>query len=174
MSENAFIQHLKEVGVIVAIAILLPLTIHYGSTLLSPYPTGRGSSDENIWIHGKNYSRAEIIEMIAKKNGRSTKELKQFQTALQQANIYHEQLNQYKKTLFYTCLILGILSILLGLILTIHAIDVGLIFGGTFSLIDGYSTYWDSLPNTLQFLSLMIALFLVIMTAYIKMVRVRC
>jgi len=163
---RTLIDNLKALAIIIAIAILTPMTINYGATLMAPRPT----SPSSIFL-GKYYSEQKTKGKIDTKDYKSAKELHQLKTNLASYKRYNKQLSLYRNTLFYTCLIAGLILIILGLLMNISIIDTGLIFGGSFSVINGYATYWDYLTSPLKFASLIIALLLVIGVAYFRLAR---
>ncbi|OGT26882.1 MAG: hypothetical protein A3I77_05860 [Gammaproteobacteria bacterium RIFCSPLOWO2_02_FULL_42_14] len=169
MTGRTFIDALKEFSVVIALIILLPMTVHYGATLIHPYPQGSSA----VVLQGKYLSEELLQEKITDKQYASPAALKNLQSKLQTVKAFKQDVKQYYRALFYTCLIFGILFILTGLLISVRLIDTGFIIGGAFMIIDGYLNYWSRLENWMQFLSLLVAVVLVVVTAYFKLVRRR-
>lgn len=133
------------------VAILLPLLITYGVNLLHPPPE---------WddYHTFDFSISEDLskEDRAKRASIAKEEQKKFNAA-------HVD---YEKTLFFVALPIGILLVLVGAITKVTTIGNGLVFGGVFTLILGYYSYWNQLSDLLKFSSLLVALAILIFTAY--------
>lgn len=134
------LDSVKQLVIILALAVLIPMTIDYGSTLLDPYPSYPAR------VAGMAPSAVSL-------------------------DLYHQLVEKYESTLFYTCLICGAACIAAGIFFKWPVIDSGLILGGLISLINGYTTYWEHLPKLLQFLSLLGALLLIIVSSYNKFVK---
>jgi hypothetical protein len=168
--KNTFLDIIKQIAIVFAITILIPFTVHYGATLIAPYPSG---DYYGTLIDGVYLSKSQLQDKIDTKSYKSPQQLESIKANLAKINKYNSQLYDYQSTLFYTCLAFGLLFIIIGLVFTIPIIDVGLVLGGSIALIDGYVSYWSELPKVLQFVSLIVALFLVIFITYFKLVRKR-
>ena len=126
----------------------------------------------NISVSGSYYSTSNGIQnAINLKKYKNKKELRELQDGLVKLKRYEHKVYIYRSTLFYVCLISGIILIIFSLLCNIPLIDVGLILGAVFSFIDGYSSFWSELPNIIRFASLVAALILVIFFAYFKLVK---
>lgn len=73
--------------------------------------------------------------------------------------------------LFYVAVPLGIFAILFGAFSPIQAIGTGLMFGGIFTLTEGYFCYWSELQDWMRFLSLLIAFVVLIYIGYRKLAK---
>jgi len=60
------------------------------------------------------------------------------------------------------------LAILIGGFMAISAVGTGLIFGGIFSVINGYWSYWQFIPDWERFVSLLLAAAVLLLIAYRK------
>ena len=63
----------------------------------------------------------------------------------------------------------GIAAIVVGSFLSVQAIGAGLIFGGIFTITDGYCWYWTELEDWMRFLSLLIAFVVLVVIGYKKL-----
>jgi hypothetical protein len=53
---------------------------------------------------------------------------------------------------------IGLLAILVGILLGVHAVGAGLLYGGVASLVLGCYSYWDQMEDGLRFGSLLVVL----------------
>ncbi len=137
------------------IAIILPLMFHYGVSTFSPSPK---YSDYRIDNYHQDYEAAfgeKKIELAAKK--------KKMDLQFKSAN------KKFQQHLFFVAVPLGILSIIIGVFISSNAIGAGLIFGGIFSVSNGYINYWSELPDSLRFASLVVAFLILIIVGYKKL-----
>ncbi len=67
---------------------------------------------------------------------------------------------------FVVAAVVGIASILFGIFSSIDYLAAGAILGGTFCLIFGYSYHWANIPDVLKFLSILLAIGIIIGTGY--------
>tara|TARA_Y100000031_G_scaffold85512_1_gene94174 strand:- start:166 stop:579 length:414 start_codon:yes stop_codon:yes gene_type:complete len=116
----------KKIALGFGIAIIFPLMIHYGVCTFSPKPQWE---DYNT----SSYHQATMGEKTTWKEAN-----KRFQTHL-----------------FYVAVPFGLTAIIVGTFLPIQAIGTGLMFGGIFSICNGYINYWNELPDSLRFISLL-------------------
>ena len=63
---------------------------------------------------------------------------------------------------------LGLITIVIGAFLPIPAIGTGLMFGGIFSVCDGYYNYWSELSSLWKFFSLLAAFIVLLVVGYKK------
>lgn len=125
-----------------AIAFLLPLTVYVGTRLiLNPvYPTLKHAAKDDAAAREENKIKKENYE----------KE--------------HEKFRQYY---FYSSAFVGLLSLFLAVfIIPIPFLSMGFILGGTFCLLSAYMYYWNDLNNLVKFVSLLAALFVLIIASF--------
>ena len=72
---------------------------------------------------------------------------------------------------FFVAVPSGIIAIIVGAFLSIQAIGTGLMFGGIFSVCDGYFNYWYELADPLKFASMLVTLVVLIFIGYKKLER---
>jgi hypothetical protein len=61
---------------------------------------------------------------------------------------------------------LSLVALVVGAFLRLPAMGTGLMFGGIFSICDGYFNYWSELAPVLKFVSLLIAFILLLFLGY--------
>ncbi len=79
--------------------------------------------------------------------------------------------NVFERHLFAVAVPCGLLAIVVGALFLTPAIGAGLMFGGLFSVCDGYFNYWSELSATLKFLSLLAAFIVLLVVGYRKIER---
>ncbi len=137
------------------IAIIFPMMLYYGVSSFSPPPEWKDYQVEN---YDERHDRAGIEEQ------------KELETeSLAQADRFREHARHFQKHLFFVTVPMGIFAILAGTFITLQAVGTGLIFGGILSVTTGYMGYWTELPEHLRFVSLVIALIVLIGVGYNKL-----
>jgi hypothetical protein len=142
----------KNFAVGLAIAIMLPFAVHYGVITFSP-------AAKYYCVSKKDFVKLQV-------GTEDSKALTPEQTVLK-ATLeaeYDEGHKRFSKHLFFVAVPAGILLIATGLVVLVPGIDSGLMFGGLFTLMYGYFTYWSDLPIAVRFVSLVggLALFIII------------
>lgn len=74
----------------------------------------------------------------------------------------------FQRRLFFVATPIGLAAIIIGSFLAVQAVGAGLIFGGIFTLIDGYCWYWSELQDWMRFLSLLAAFVVLVVIGYVK------
>ena len=144
----------KKFGFGFGIAIILPMLVHYGVSTFSPSPKW----DDYYTNHYYQYQNA------------TPEEKKELQVADNKRQEKHKQHRKtFERCLFYVATPVGIAAIIIGSILAVQAIGAGLIFGGIFTLIDGYCWYWSELQDWMRFLSLLVAFSVLVVCGYTKL-----
>jgi hypothetical protein len=136
----------KKFALAFGIAVVFPAMIHSGVSIFSPPPR---------W---QDYTVAPMID-------RNSAEWQKKETERRAAE------KVFEKHLFAVAVPLGLLAIIGGAFLLTQAIGTGLMFGGIFSVCDGYFNYWSELSHTLKFLSLLAAFIVLIFVGYRKLER---
>jgi hypothetical protein len=140
-------------AIAMGIAILLPMLINYGVSIFSPPPKLELFPPPRVLGPG---ATPEEIAQRDKEVGEHHKKM-----------IEHSR--RYQKHLFYVAVPVGIAAIIVGAFVSIPAIGPGLVFGGVFTLIQGYWFYWAELEAWIKFLSILIALAALLFTAYSRL-----
>ncbi len=137
-------------AIAMGIAILLPMLVMYGVNIFSPPPKWETST--LLMAPGPGATHEERTEW--------QKELREHNEKMM------EQRKRYQKHLFYVAVPAGLAAIIGGSFVSVPAIGPGLVFGGVFTLIEGYWFYWSELEDWIKFTSILIALAALIFTAY--------
>jgi hypothetical protein len=133
------------------IAILLPMLVNYGVNIFNPVPM---RADYNPPLD------TSITETAPEVRAQRFKEYQEREKKYEQVYGLHQ------KYLFYVAVPVGLIAILVGLYLKLPAIGSGLVFGGVFTLLEGYWSYWSHLVDWIKFISILIALVMLILMAY--------
>ena len=139
------------------IAIILPMLVHYGVSTFSPAPKWQDRYDH---LSYQGYGNATPEQKAKIDNERKEKE----KTWRQKEKIFQQHL-------FFAAVPIGIGAIIVGAIASIQAIGTGLMFGGIFTLVDGYICYWSELQDWMRFLSLLAAFVVLIFIGYRKLAK---
>ena len=146
----------KKFGFGFGIAIILPMLIHYGVSTFSPSPK---------WQDYYAYNNISIDY-----NTQTKEERAQYQKEQQKKQErFRAHQKTFQRNLFYVATPIGIAAIIIGSALAVQAVGAGLIFGGIFTLVDGYCCYWSELADWMRFLSLLAAFIVLITVGYSKM-----
>lgn len=137
------------------IAIVFPMMVHYGVSTFSPQPKWKDYRVENYYERHERATSEEQKKLEAEKN-RLEKQREEAE-------------KRFEKHLFFVAVPLGILAIVVGAFLSIQAIGTGLMFGGIFSVCDGYFNYWSELADLLKFASMLIAFVVLLFVGYKKL-----
>jgi hypothetical protein len=84
---------------------------------------------------------------------------------------YRAAEKHFQQQLFAIAVPLGLVALAAGAFLRRPAIETGLMFGGIFSIWDGYFNYWSELADVLKFGSLLVAFGLLIFLGYRRLER---
>jgi hypothetical protein len=149
-------MNLKNLALTVGVAVIFPMLVHYGVCVFSPEPK---------WA---DYRTGEYFDFAHA----SKEEIRQHQAEQKAAQAeLKAATTKFEFRLFAVAAPLGVAAILIGACLRVQAIGSGLIFGGIFSLCNGYLRYWSNLPDTLRFLSLAVGFVVLILVGYRKLGR---
>lgn len=140
-------EPVKQIAVWLGIVVLLPLSVWYGTSAISPPPDR------------KEYSRSiqrldERIEEAKDEAGKEQlrREKERLEEELDEAErVYYGQM-------FWVAYPVGLLAFIAGIFFPVQAVGAGLMFGGLSSLAAGCYSYWDRMDAWLRFGSLVIAL----------------
>jgi hypothetical protein len=145
----------RQIAIGFGIAIVFPLLIYYGVTTFSPAP------------------KLADFYTAPPFNANATPQERQEHNEKSQAGMkaYNEAAKAFAARLLYVSAPLGYAAILFGAFTSIAAVGTGLIFGGLFSVAIGYWEYWAHLENWLRFVSLLVALAVLLFIGYRKLPR---
>mgnify|MGYP001563215505 CR=1 FL=1 len=145
----------KKFGFGFGIAVILPMLVHYGVSTFSPQPK---------W---GDYYGSEYYQEYQESTPEEKKELQEKRKKKDDA--FRSQRKVFERSLFFVAIPAGIAAIIIGAILAVQAIGAGLIFGGIFTLIDGYCWYWSELQDWMRFLSLLAAFIVIVFCGYMNL-----
>jgi len=133
----------KKFALAFGIAVVFPAMIHYAVSSFTAEPR---------W---SDYHTTPLINQNSA----------EYQT---QHAAYKSAEERFQQRLFFVAVPLGLITIVLGAFLPIPAIGTGLMFGGIFSVCDGYYNYWSELSSLWKFLSLLAAFIVLLVVGYKK------
>jgi hypothetical protein len=139
------------------IAIILPMLVHYGVSTFSPRPKWRDYYEAGYYQRIPNASPEEKAKLEQERKKRDDE--------------FRNAQKRFQRYLFFAAVPIGIISIITGSITQVQAIGTGLMFGGIFTLVDGYCWYWSELQDWMRFLSLLIAFVILIFIGYRKLAK---
>jgi len=145
----------KKFALAFGIAIVFPMMIHYGVSTFSPQPKWKDFQIENYYEKHKRATPEEQEKLETEKN------------KLEEQRDKAEK--RFQKHLFFVATPLGIIAIVVGSFLSIQAIGTGLMFGGIFSVCDGYFNYWSELADPLKFISMLLVFIVLLIVGYKKL-----
>jgi hypothetical protein len=140
----------KKIALGFGIAIVFPMLLHYGVSTWTPQPKWQDYQVQGVF------------------DPRATPEEKAQREAEQQKKDEERYIavKRFQQHLFAVAVPLGLVALLIGAFLRLPAMGTGLMFGGIFSICDGYFNYWSELANGLKFVSLLIAFILLLFLGY--------
>jgi len=141
----------KHFAVGIGIAVLLPLFVFYGASLISPPPDWSKFYSQSQAYSSKEAQAKTRIEKkkLSDENSRKKKE-------------YDAADKRHQEMMFYIGYPIGILAIIGGAFVAAPAVGAGLMFGGIFTLTTGCGIYWDKMSDALHFGAIAIALIVII------------
>jgi sterol desaturase/sphingolipid hydroxylase (fatty acid hydroxylase superfamily) len=145
----------KKMALGIGLALIFPMLIHYGVSSFYPAPKWsdyivEGQLDPQATPEQKQQRQAE------------QKQKQELRKAAQK---------RFEQHLFVVAVPLGLAAILLGAFVSVQAIGTGLMFGGIFSICNGYFNYWSELADWMRFLSLLAAFIALLFVGYKKIER---
>ena len=139
------------------IAVIFPMMIHYGVSTFVHEPRWRDYYTENYYRRYENATPQEKAKLAVE---RTQKEKQR-----------REAEKRFQRSLFSVAAPAGIIAIVVGSLMPIQAVGTGLMFGGIFSLLDGYFNFWSELADSMRFLSLLVAFIVLVFIGYRKLAR---
>ncbi len=134
----------KKFALAFGIAVVFPAMIHYGASTISPESRWRDS---------------HVTPLIDSNSAEYQKKDAEYRAAER----------TFEKHLFAVAVPLGLITLVVGAFLSVPAIGTGLMFGGIFSVTDGYFNYWSELSAQLKFFSLLAAFIVLLIVGYRKL-----
>jgi hypothetical protein len=134
----------KKFALAFGIAVVFPAMIHYGVSTFSPEP---------------RWQDYHVTPLIDSNSAEYQKRDAEYRTA--------EKV--FEKHLFSVAVPFGLITLVVGASLSVPAIGTGLMFGGIFSVTDGYFNYWSELSAQLKFFSLLAAFIVLLIVGFRKL-----
>ena len=135
------------------IAVALPLLVYYGVSTFSPPP---------------NWADYFPTGSLSRRDKTPEEEVRIQQEQSRREQLYKEHEHRFVRALFFIAAPIGIAAIIAGSVIAIEAVGTGLMFGGIFTVIEGYFWYWGVLEHWMRFLSLLAAFLILIFIGYRK------
>lgn len=159
----------KKIAVGFGIAIILPMLVHYGVSTFYPYPNQKEYQTKHNEISRKHENlSSETNKSAAKARERTYREREEMKKLDEE---WEAGINNFNRVLFFVAVPIGAIAIIVGALTSVQAIGAGLIFGGIFTLTDGYFFYWSHLLDWMRFVSLLIAFVLLIFVGYRRVIK---
>ncbi len=83
--------------------------------------------------------------------------------------LYEEAIKPYNRNVFIIYVVLGLITLLIGLLLKVDAVSAGLNFGAVILFFTGTVRYWSNMQEYLRFIIVGLALAIVIWMGYKKL-----
>lgn len=141
------------------IAIIFPMMIHYGVSTFVHEPKWSDYFGCGL------YDYSEYQNVSPQQKAKLDADRRQREEQRRQAQ------KVFQRTLFFVATPLGLVAIVIGSLLPVQAIGTGLMFGGIFSVCEGYISYWSELPDGMRFASLLGAFIILVYIGYRKLSR---
>jgi hypothetical protein len=145
----------KRIALGFGVAVVFPMLIHYGVSTFVSNPK---------W---EDYQVHPTFDPYASPGERAEREAQQ--EMMQGA--YRRGEKHFQQRLFAVAVPLGLVAMVVGAFLPLPALGTGLMFGGIFSICDGYFNYWSELADVLKFGSLLVAFALLLFLGYRRLER---
>jgi hypothetical protein len=136
----------KKFALAFGIAVVFPAMVHFGVSTFSPEPRWQDYTVGPLIDHNSTaYASKEAERRAAERS--------------------------FEKHLFAIAVPLGLVAMIAGAFLAVQAVGTGLMFGGIFSICDGYANYWGELSAHWKFLSLLATFVVLLVVGYLKVER---
>ena len=139
----------KHIALSFGVALVMPILVYYGVSTFYPPPRWDAYS--------------ELLENEYKKSD------KEKAVVNQKKKEWKQKEYDFQRMVFFIAAPLGIATLTIGAFLPSYWLGVGLMFGGIFTGIEGYWTFWPRLNDWIKFVSLLMILALLIFIGYQKL-----
>ena len=146
----------KKFALAFGVAVIFPMLVHYGVSTYSPAPKWENYRDTSYDY--EKYRKATDEEKV---------KLDQERRQRDDERRRHEK--RFQRHLFFVATPVGILAIIFGSLTPVQAVGTGLMFGGIFTVTEGYCLYWSELADWMRFLSLLVTFVILIFIGYRKL-----
>lgn len=141
-------------AIAMGIAILLPMLVFYGVKTFSPAPN---------W---DDYHTSQLIEKPPAENITPEKKAEINKQREEASARFNAANKQHQMRLFFTAVPVGLIAVIAGTFIRVPALGPGMVFGGIVTLVEGYLFNWPELSDPIKFVSLLMALIVLGITAY--------
>ncbi len=149
----------KRIILGIGIAVIFTMAVFYGIHTFYPEP----KEDSYVTITYKQVINARGEEKIALEKEREEQRTK-----------YNEVHDRWSRNVFFICLPVGLIVLIVGIWLKVQPVSGGLMAGGILTLIGGTGFYWEQLEQLVKFIALGIILIFLIWLGHKKVgVRVK-
>ena len=140
----------RQIAIGFGVAIVFPLLVYYGVSTFSPAPKWNDFHEQVVYA--PNPTRDELIARQEKQKAETA--------AWTEAN------RVFSLRLLCLAAPLGYLAILLSSLRVGSGLGTGFMFGGIFAATTGYWFHWSYLDDWVRFISLLIAMAVLVFVAY--------
>ncbi|MBU4561584.1 hypothetical protein L6386_05715 [bacterium] len=144
----------KRIILGIGIAVIFTMAAFYGIYTFYPEPK-RGNY---VTVTSKQVKKALGEEKTALKKERKEQQSK-----------YREARNRWSRNVFFICLPIGLIALIVGIWLKVQPVSGGLMGGGILTLIGGAGFYWEQIGQLAKFIALGIILIFLIWLGYKKL-----
>ncbi len=137
------------------LAIVIPMLVHFGVDLLNPKPK---FSDYDVKNYYEKHQRASVDEQIQLEEEKN-----------KQDDQYRSAQRNWRQTLFYFAVPIGIIIVILGSMICNHAVGSGMMLGGIFTFTDGCFWFWHDLEPVGRFIALLCAFLCLIWIGHVRL-----
>jgi len=160
----------RQFAIALAIAVLYPALVHWSVRAVYPYPDRPSESGTFVYAYSMPNSVQEVRAIEAKMRAEAER---RWEEARRQDALYDKLTLPFRHALIQVASPLGLVAIVLGSYLTLHAIGTGLIVGGFASIANAYWGYWAHLDDWSRSVALLGGFCLLIFVAYRQVVSAR-
>ena len=119
----------KKIALAFGIAVVLHMMLNYGASMIAPKPA----------YSYEDSALSAMVDTVREKDVEKRNQIRADAKKKQEAR--DQIIKRHERTVFFVSVPLGILAIVLGGFLSAKAIGGGLIFGGIFSVCNGYANH---------------------------------
>ncbi len=140
------LSQIRNLTLGLSVAVLLPMMVYWGVRIIMqepmypPYPR-----EDKMTVKEQKEKREEHDKKVQE---------------------YIELRAKFDRFYFYTAAPIGLAALVAGALSRVPFLGVGLVLGGTACLTHGYWAYWNRLDALAKFISLLLALLLIIGLGY--------
>jgi hypothetical protein len=140
----------RQIAIGFGVAIVFPLLVYYGVSTFSHTP--KWDAFHEAYVYKPNPTPEEQAARQEKQKAENA--------AFKEAN------RVFSLRLLCVAAPLGYLAIILGSMRIASGLHVGLMFGGIFTVTIGYWSHWDFVDDWLRFVSLLVAMAVLLFVSY--------